>query len=241
MINELLFPLYLLEELPMNIFKPKKTDSQKSAANHAEPVNKKPKVGIYGPEYRRLLAIELLSAPNCYCEQYYSLHIPTGSLCLTDHSYAGGYGGGYIDNVDELIQFDIPYEKFAEYCRKSSPVLELFFQGMTKQNVSEYIHKIENLPTKHLAWSVGEIILRRRDFVIIKPIRIYEYACVYLCRNENRSVLVLETISYRGSPMVGQAYSILKEIDPDNSSLEDMITFSDNIVREYHIANPINT
>lgn len=212
----------------------KTTNRQTSTANRSELVNEKPKVGIYGPEYRRLIAIESPSAPKCYCEQYYSVHLPTGSLCLTDHSYAGGYGGGYTDYVDELIQFDISYEKFIEYCRKASPVLELFFKGMTKQNVSEYIHKIESLPQKRSAWSVGEIILRR-DFVIIKPIRIYSSACVYLCRIDNRSVLVLETISYKVSPMVVQAYSILKEVDPNNSSIEEMIMFSDTFVREHHI------
>lgn len=204
--------------------------------------NEKPKVGIYGPEYRRLIAIESLSASKCYCEQYYTVHLPTGSLCLTDHSYAGGYGGGYIDNVDELIQFDISYEKFMDYCRKSSPVLEHLFKGMAKQNLTEYIHKIESLPTttKRLyTWTV-EGIVTRKEFVIIKPIRIFDSACVYLCRIKNRNVLILETVSYGGSPMVVRDYSILKEVDLHNSSLDDMITFSDNLVREHNIANQID-
>ena len=220
----------------------KSTNRQTSATNHSELVNEKPRVGIYGPEYRRLMAIESLSASTHYCEQYYTVHLPTCSLCLTDHSYVGGYGGGYIDDLDELIQFDISYEKFIDCCRKSSPVLELLFKGMTKQNLTEYIHKVENLPTtakRIYPWTV-EGIVRRKEFVIIKPIRIFDSACVYLCRIKNRSVLILETVSYGGSPMVVRDYSILNDVDPQNSSLDDMITFSDNLVREYHIANQID-
>lgn len=219
---------------------PRKSSEQTlHTAEHA-----KPKVGIYGPEYRRLLAMEAPTASKRYCEQYYSLHIPTGALCLTDHSYAGGYGGGYIDDVDELIEFDISYESFIAYCRKASPVLERLFHGITKQSISAYIYKIERLAKpKRLLSYVEEVegLVNRKEFSIIKPICIYDSACVYLCRIGKRSMLVLETVSYGASPMVVQEYSILKEVDLNNSRTEDLVKFSDDFVRQHHIANQIDS
>ena len=54
-------------------------------------------------------------------------------------------------------------------------------------------------------------------------------------------MLVLETVSYGASPMVVQEYSILKEVDLNNSRTEDLVKFSDDFVRRHHIANQIDS
>lgn len=203
--------------------------------------NELPKVGNSGPDYIRLLAIERSKRTDEYFEQYYTVDLRNNSLCLTDHSYAGGYGGGYTDYVDELVRPHISAEEFKDYCRRSSRALIEFFSGLDQQNLEEYIDKIKALPSKNLAWQVGEPILHRWDFAIIKPIRAYDSACVYLARYEGRDALILETLAYTGCPMLRQDYSLLKHVDAEHDSVEDMTAYAAgviyNLYRKATVAN----
>ncbi|MBP3321430.1 MAG: hypothetical protein J6M12_03665 [Clostridia bacterium] len=193
------------------------------------------KVGI--TQFRRLLAIEQLplaerqsNDQNLYHEGYFSIHLSSGSLCVTDHSFAGGYGGGYADYVDELIRYDIPFEEFTSYCHNTSPLLASFFKGIGKHNLEGYLQKIESLPEKRLAWQVGSIA-DRGEFKIVRPICMHDFACIYLCKKDDRQMLAVETIACKESPMVVQAYSVVDELDLQAATQEELTAFADQLIK----------
>ncbi len=165
-----------------------------------------------------------------HCEKYYSIDMSTGALCITDHSFAGGYGGGYYDFIDALARYDIPYEELIKYCEKTSPLLANTFHGIQKNNFSEYLEKLENLPRNNRFLSNSFVLLNRREFTIKKTLQTYSDSCVHLCRRNNTYILVLECITYK--TIVKQWYMLLKEVDIENENVEILIEYTDNIIND---------
>ena len=205
-----------------------------SADNTPFKENDLPKIGNSGPDYIRLLAIEREKQTNEIFEQYYTVDLRNHLLCLSDHSYAGGYGGGYLDYVDELVRSDVPVEEFREYCLKSSRALAGFFKGLNQRNLDEYLVKIKALPSKRFAWQVGEPILHRWDFEIVKPVHTYDTACLYLGRCGGKDSLILETLAYAGCPMLRQDFSLLKQVDVTCENIADMIAYANSAIYELY-------
>ena len=181
---------------------------------------------------KRILSI-LPNDETGYFEKYYSIDISTGALCITDHSFAGGYGGGYYDFVDELERYDIPYDELTAYCETTSPLLQNVFKGIQRNNFSEYLEKFNSLPKSNRFLPVALELLNRRDFIIEKTIQTHNDFCIHLCRRNDAYILVLECLTYKAN--VTQWYMLLKEVDIENENSEALIAYTDNIITNLQV------
>ena len=180
-------------------------------------------VGNCGPEYFRLLMVEKRRR-----EKYFTIHMPTGALCVTDHTFAGGYGGGWLDFQDELIRADVPYEELWKYAKKNSPVLHGLLGGMDRTNYKAYWEKLRGLPQRNPYWDVSKELLQFYEFQKLEPLCVKEQACVYLCRYDGGYALVLEFVCCRGS--LDQRYLLLRKADPKQETREQMKVYADEVL-----------
>lgn len=207
------------------VYKTTDNDHKKSESN----INKKYSNLVGHNDIRRILHI-LPEKQEGYDEKYYSIDMSNGTLCITDHSFAGGYGSGYYDFVDKLIRYHVPYDEFIRYCQNTSPILANIFNGIKKDNCFDYIKKIEECQRKLSRYfDVTTEQLRRTEFTIIETIRVYTDSCVYLCKKENAYMLVLEYI-YNDSSTIYQSYGKLKDVELEEEDKALWQVYADAVI-----------